>query len=754
MPSTLRTRPLVATLALAAALLGAPDAPAQTAKKAAPRPPGPSIENVRVGFGELYPGRYKAGTWTPVFVDLMTDRPPFRGQVEVVAPDDDGVPTAARYPADLPDRERRTITAYTRPGTLAADVTVRLLDADGKPLPIRSATVAPEPLEPGSQVVLSAGETSGLNLVAQLPKYQTGLSRSPELIVSPLRDFPGHGYGFDGVEAIVLELGDAELVKQIQAGADRVLRDWVEQGGHLVVVIGSSADWQRGELDKRLGALLPALPAEEVQLIDQKEIESFAGGTAKPLKSIPRVVRLAGWAERGGVPIAASAVTPLVVRGSYGLGRVTITGIDVAHEPFASWESRMLFWDRLLGFRGRAGESAVFGATGRGAIIQSAAPELAARLYRSLESFPGVRIVPFGWVAFFVFAYIVLIGPVDYLFLRKVVKRMELTWITFPIIVVGVSLLAYFGAHAFKGSNLRVNKVDVLDFDQTSGVVRGHTWFTVFSPANHDYDLTFRPHGPDFDPDGTSADVESQTLSWFASPDPVLGGTGRISFGQAGYRYEPLGNPQTLAGVRVQIWSTKSFTGQWAGTFGRPVVEAQLQTVSGDRLAGSVRNVLDQTLTNARLFYGRNVYDLGTIRPGGVARVDPTQRTEAISAYLGRIGQSLQESLNRYYYPDPNQPDDPIRRVTDSRTEILRAAMFHGALGLRAEQFPSRALRHLDLSEQVGELHRPMLVAEVAAPAATLDLKNPPASPEIEQTSLLRVVLPLGAEPQTEAETP
>src|SRR5207302_2692824 len=53
-------------------------------------------------------------------------------------------------------------------------------------------------------------------------------------------------------------------------------------------------------------------------------------------------------------------------------------------------------------------------------------------LQGSLDFFEGVPVVSFGWVALFILIYIVLIGPVDYLFLKKVVKRLEWTWVTFP----------------------------------------------------------------------------------------------------------------------------------------------------------------------------------------------------------------------------------------------------------------------------------------------------------------------------------
>ena len=72
-------------------------------------------------------------------------------------------------------------------------------------------------------------------------------------------------------------------------------------------------------------------------------------------------------------------------------------------------------------------------------------------------------------MAFFIFIYILLIGPGDYLFLKKVLKRMELTWVTFPLIVITVSLVAYYAAYAIKGHDLRVNKVDIVDVLQAPG---------------------------------------------------------------------------------------------------------------------------------------------------------------------------------------------------------------------------------------------------------------------------------------------
>ena len=118
----------------------------------------------------------------------------------------------------------------------------------------------------------------------------------------------------------------------------------------------------------------------------------------------------------------------------------------------------------------------------RGRIYQSGITDLASLLRQALEQFATVKPVSFGWVAFFIFLYILLIGPGDYLFLKHVLKRMELTWVTFPVIVVTVSLLAYVAAYSIKGRDLRVNKVDVVDVDQPAGLRGGAASSTCSVP--------------------------------------------------------------------------------------------------------------------------------------------------------------------------------------------------------------------------------------------------------------------------------
>jgi len=130
------------------------------------------------------------------------------------------------------------------------------------------------------------------------------------------------------------------------------------------------------------------------------------------------------------------------------------------------------------------------------AIMHYGYNDLSGQLRSALDRFTGVRLVPFSLVAGLIVLYILLIGPGDYFFLRKVVRRMEWTWLTFPLIVVLVSAGAYFLAYYLKGDQLRVNQVDLVDVDAASGRLRGTTWMNIFSPRMESFNLSVAPRLP------------------------------------------------------------------------------------------------------------------------------------------------------------------------------------------------------------------------------------------------------------------
>ncbi len=341
---------------------------------------------------------------------------------------------------------------------------------------------------------------------------------------------------------------------------------------------------------------------------------------------------------------------PLVVRGPHGFGRVTLIALDVDQKPFADWPDRSLFWVRAIDLQTPAQSTrpAPAPASGGGPrFYQSGVSDLSSQLRVALEQFPGVKLIPFGWVAFFIFLYILLIGPGDYFFLKKVLKRMELTWITFPTIVVTVSLVAYYAAYVLKGNDLLVNKVDVVDIDQPAGLARGNTWISLFSPQNRDY--TIRTIPMPLDRDAAAAAVRPAAGEPAAAPPA---GTEVVTtwFSVARRpvrRHGKLRPPVQLRRRRLCLQPTggRRVAGECPHPdlehevhhvalvrSGRPAGRLRLAARGTDRLDGTVTNRQAVPLEDAILAFGKQVYLLGTLAPGATVRVELTQRPQPVRA--------------------------------------------------------------------------------------------------------------------------
>lgn len=715
------------------------------------------IENIRVGFSRDSAGQfYKVGRWVPVQVDLQAGPETFRGELVVRVSDDDGTPTDVVEPVEIPARTTSTVTTYVRPGTSSAEFEVRV-QRSGQRRPVDSKVLSdPLWLEPGQTVIATLGNPEGLDLIPTLPEYKLENSVQDSLIrIVPIAvpgGIPTKWYGYDGVDVVVLDTNDQQALDALDQFRNLALKEWVRNGGHLIVTVGER--WLVVN-ESFLADMLPARPNGQDRTRDTGGIEAFAGsnktitGPEGPEVALTRLVPLP---ERAARELDVSVGGAVVVRGAYGFGRVTVVGLDVDRAPFRDWVDRGRFWVKTIDL-GPRNESTMQTGPG-GAFFSNEMNDLSSYLHKSMEQFEGIRLIPFAWVAFFVFVYILLIGPGDYFFLKKVLKRMELTWITFPTIVLAVSLLAYATAYAVKGTDLRINRVDVVDVDQGFGnaqgqfLTRGHSYSTIFSPKNSDYRLAALPlplnkaagnEGVVAEPSAERTGGIETISSFFGVIENRFGGMtagGRSGIGSAPYRYGPLsgqtgGSPQAMIHVRIPIWTSKSIESTWFDAEPE-AIQADLTRTGADRLEGKVTNRLDRPLKRAMIAFGRQAYTLERpIEPGEtVSLLDFSNQN--LGGYLERI-QARIPKIQQYQW-DSTQLDV-------GRSDLARALMFNRA-GRGKGLKPNIVLKDLDLSTQL-ELGRPILVAELDGPASELVLGvRPGRSPKVAQTTLLRVILP------------
>ena len=98
------------------------------------------------------------------------------------------------------------------------------------------------------------------------------------------------------------------------------------------------------------------------------------------------------------------------------------------------------------------------------------------------------------------------------------------------------------------------------------------------------------------------------------------------------------------------------------------------------------------------------------------------------------------KDLQRKYLDEPaGNPDFRINRA-----DLMLAVMFHDSESTLASDrvLSSDPLHDVDLSGQLA-MQRPMLAARIPRPGSRLVLQDTPSPPKVDQTTLLRIILPL-----------
>lgn len=612
---------------------------------------GPEVVTCRPGLG----GMYKVGVWTPVWVTLRGGDEPVTAHVVLTAPDNDGAKVSVMSrpdrPISLQPGREASLWLHTRIGHTDAELEVEVFSADnGKRVAQRR--FVPN-FEPGDGQI-RYGEPASLEMFVEIGPGDIGLRtavfRSEDADrefsttvtnISRPAELPVEWYDYEATTTIVLSTSDKQYWSSITASDPRIsaLKRWVELGGKLVVLGGANG----AEVFASGGPLAELIPGrfDTITTLDKDKIRPLEqySGSSEPISpkedvqlSVTRLVDLTGRVEAyaGG----SAEELPLVVRGVRGLGELTFVAVDLDKQPLRDWKGQGDFLRKLVRFDPDAvpaDQSNNYAMMGRGY------DDLAGALVKRLgSSFADVRTPPFAAVVGLVLLYLALIGPGDYFFVKRVLKRMEATWITFPAIVILTSVGAYWLAHYLKGDQLRINQIEVVDFDEASGVCRGTMWTELFSPRSERYDLTVAAKLPDgASLDANAANSDQTLAAWMGLPGSGLsgmhgGGGGGVGLFGTGYSFTD--KLSRIDGLPVQVWSTKSLTARWDGT--APTgIEADLAP-DGDMVVGRVTNTWDTSLDDCRLFYGTWAWRLGTMKPNQTINIDDSLAPRKLRTHL------------------------------------------------------------------------------------------------------------------------
>jgi hypothetical protein len=697
---------------------------------------------------------FKAATWAPVWVELEViesiNQPTI--EIRVETPDGDDVISSARISVATPQSGKHSGLAlgripYLKPGGIFTEVTVSVRGADGKPLAetFQKKLVG---MPPARHLFLSLGASlPGL----RLPKSegQTGESGDADSLrngwvelaeVTNVRDFPDLWIGFAAVDLMIIgTAADPSFFKELAGDSKRrkALHEWVKRGGQVIISAGANP-----ELLNSIPEFKEILPA---RLIGAKraanEIPIVLPNTPRLLLQPPArdKIAIAGIEKIPERPYLTKLMSdervnasPLVVQASHGLGRVTLVTFDLDVPPFADWRHREVFWEWLVNLAGTHLPSGTERATTESRSSEGE-DEYLTRMQNNLEFFEGVPVISFSWVALLILAYILVIGPAEYYLVKKIFKRQELTWITFPIIVAGTCAAAYFIAHDLKGRELRVNKIDLVEIDLGAKRVYGETWFTIFSPRIENYTIGVEP-ASGWSPDGPEYTRADTFVSWHGKAK-----SSRQSLFRRTYSYHAATEPDAagrlafadgLEQVPIQVWSTKSFTASWSARLDpeRPLIESTLRISAADpnQITGSITSNLPiEMLTDAQLIYRERIVPLPPLMRGVPRYISTSGQAAAAATWLQSV--NPQKDLvpsSRSTGSGSERDDDPMFRIWP--------VLFHELMqGHHGRQF-NASVRSLDQSWRVGEQnnYEAILVARIGRTAGPAEqMSNSPNSP-------------------------
>ena len=634
-----------------------------------------TFTGLQVGFA----GRYKVGVWTPVKLTLHGGNASQTGSVRVTVLDDEGIPsrfTAPSGPCQIEAGRETSVQLYVRFGRLTGSLLAEFLVGD-EIVARRVFEQAdqsdadrqfPSALETNQPLLLLIGPPS-MGIAEAISGREYSPDGKPVVVSLPTTEWlPSAWYGYEGVDMVIVSTSQGAIDGGLHPDAPQIeaLDTWVRLGGKLLLCVGAQSEriarsespWSRF-LPGRLKGMVGLHQTGLLETYAESTIPVPLGVASQDELRVPHLVDVVGVVE------LCEADLPLVVRSAHGFGEITFLAADLDQPPLSFWKGRRMLIRRLLDQLAAPLEES--GRSRR--MMHQGFLDTAGQLRKSLSYFDGVHPTPFWLVMAMLSAYGVLIGPLDYYFIRRFTGRMILTWVTFPLIIVAVSVAAYFLAWNLKGGKIRIHQVDLVDVDATANLIRGTSWAELFSPQADTYNLAARPvlFGASVgsrQPSATEPRAQDShlLLSWFGLAGTGLGGMAARTLNPTLWTepYEFASSLDSVLGLPIQIWSTRSLTVRWSNQAVSPV---RAELLAEDRLlSGVVTNGLAFPLAQCQLAYGQWAHDLGTLEPGKPIHVGPATRRCELQSY-------------------PTGQRTPYDRASLDVAYILQMMTFHAALG-------------------------------------------------------------------------
>jgi hypothetical protein len=576
--------------------------------------------------------------WFPVVCEVKNDGPPFVGMVEL----DGGrfsQGQTRRAVVELPTGtlKRFVIPVFSTAGNLGG-WDVRLMDDRGKVRAEQTGLRAKRQLASGTPLVGAVVRTP-----AGTPTFRPILPQQAELQPAAARllpsIFPDNPVVLEGLSCLYLS---SEKAADLTVNQVKALFAWLNGGGPLIVGVEQISEitatpWLRNLLPCALNDIRtvqshpelqewlrsptwPANVAEQPQnQTPNQAAEAFRRRYRSGKQSAPAApqvqvqpplrpgvsdsspftdlpddsaferadLQVAVGEVRDGQVVVAAGDKPLIVTANRGRGRVTALLFSPEREPARSWKNLPTFWAKLAEVPGAWYVSADFRQHGGWS---------SDGIFGAMIDTRQVHKLPVTWLLLLLIVYLVVIGPLDQRWLKRIGRPM-LTWITFPCYVVFFSLLIYFIGYKLRAGESEWSELHVVDVlpKGEQAELRGQTYASVYSPSNQRYRLESRQE---------FATLRSEFAGTWSGAQPGE---------KAVFMQE--GDGSFKAEIFVPVWLPQLFVSDWWQP--APVPLTVTLAPQGEQWQVTIENHTERALTNSQIVIEDYVMGLGEIPARG-----------------------------------------------------------------------------------------------------------------------------------------
>lgn len=509
-------------------------------------------------------GRAKPNTWITVIVELTNQGADLTGELIVK-------PTQPKEAGGGWDRFPEYVVPVTLPagGKKKVPVEVPLqqwnkvlvtLRAAGAEVAAETVTLTMLPGDASLIGVLSAGE---LGIPALNRSGQPANSHVVRLDADTL---PVRAALLEHYDVIALSRFDTATLSKEQLQA---LEAWVGKGGTLLLAGGP--EWRR-----TFAGLPPALVPVAVTGAGDTDLAPLGALVDKPLKGTGPVSQ--GRLLRGQA-LAKSGDTVLLAQEKVGAGKVVYLAADPDLEPLAAWPGQGDLYARFAG----SSRAARFDWGG----------DMDGMMAGALQRIPGLGLPAVSTVALLLVGYLLLVGPVNYIVLKRMDRR-EWAWLSVPLISV-LFVGAVYGLSVGRRTPLLSHIITVTELAPGTGTGAMKTYVGLYAPSQN----------------SLSVPVENARLvkPLFYGGGPESGPTGRVRSGDR----------TTVELLGFNNYTMKGFTMEHDVTVGG--LELTDVSYDGIKVTGRLLNRLNQPVRDIRLFTQMNSVEIGSLEAG--ARSEP-----------------------------------------------------------------------------------------------------------------------------------